>query len=299
MAISMLNDNSDFLQDPYTFTKNYTEYCCDKCYNAFLNMKFCSTNKNSMDPHHLIKKSTKINQQDEDFISALFNLIKNNKYCKTDTIKPLKDADQATICAIKEALRDRLLSIASRLLNSQHSKFEDLTEEDKNLWTQFDNSDIYEFITGEKDTLPEFQYNWIEPCQLAVHLPPGVILASPQDFQTPSDQPKPQAAPQQALLPAQLPQPAPLAPQGGDQQEQPQPAQDQQPVAGPSRQQPQSQHDLGPRQDINYKELHTGIKQRCHKLRRQAKAVVTKLAPGSFSQKQPPPDPSSNQGPSF
>jgi hypothetical protein len=142
-----------------------------------------------MDPRHLIKNSSKINQPDEDFISVLFNLIKNNEYCKTDAIKPLKDADQATICAIKEALRDRLLSIASRLLNSQHSKFEDLTEEDKNLWTQFDNSDIYEFITGKKDTLPEFQYNWIEPCQLAVHLPPGV---SPQNFQAPSDQPKPQ-----------------------------------------------------------------------------------------------------------
>ncbi len=181
-------------------------------------------------------------------------------------IKPLKDVDQATICAIKETLRDRLLSIASKLLNSQHSKFEDLTEEDKNLWTQFDNSDIYELITGEKDTLPEFQYNWIEPCQLAVHLPPGVLLASPQDIQAPPDQPKPQAAPQQALLQPQLPQPAPLAPQGGDQQDQPQPAQDQQPVAGPSGQQPPIQHDLRPHQDINYKELHTGIKQRCRKL---------------------------------
>ncbi len=88
MAISMLNDNSDFLYDQYTFTKNYTEYCCDKCYNAFLNMKFCNTNKKSMDLRHLIKKSTGINQPDEDFISALFNLIKNNKYCKTDAIKP-------------------------------------------------------------------------------------------------------------------------------------------------------------------------------------------------------------------
>jgi hypothetical protein len=303
MAISMLHNNNDFLNDPCTFTKNYTEFCCDKCYSAFLNMNFCSTDKNSMDPRKLIKNSSEINQPDEDFISALFNLIKNNKYCMNDAIKPLKDADQATICAMKEALRDRLLSIASRLLNSQHSKFEDLSEEDKNLGTQFDNTDIYEFITGEKDTLPEFQYNWIEPCQPAVHLPPGVLLASPQDLQPPPDQPKPPVPPPQlAAQPAQLPahqiQPAPLAPQGVYQPDQQQPAQDQQPVAGPSRQQPQGQHDLRPRQDINYKELHTGIKQRCRKLRRQAKAVVTKLAPGSFSPKQPPPDPSSNEGPS-
>jgi len=249
-----------------------------------------------MDSHNLIKNSSKINQPDADFISALFNLIINNKYCNNDTIKPLKDTDQATICAIKEALRDRLLSIASRLLNSQHSKFEDLPEEDKNLWTQFDNSDIYEFITGEKDTLPEFQYNWIEPCQLSVNLPPEVVLASKQDLQHPPQQHKQQAAVQPALIPAQPPQPAPLAPNGGDQQDQQLPAQDQQPVAGPSRQQSQSQHDLRPHQDINYKELHTGIKQSCRKLRRQAKAVVTKLALGSFSPKQPPPDQSSNQG---
>jgi hypothetical protein len=230
--------------------------------------------------------------------SALFNLIKEHTYCKKDAINQLKNADQTTIGAIKEALRIKLVSIASKLLNSEHSKLEDLSEEDQNLWKQFDNSEIYEFITGEKDTLPEFQFNWIEPCQLAVHLPPGALLATPQDLQAPPDQPKPQAHLQPALLPAQPPQPAPLAPQGGDQQDQPQPDQDQQPVAGPSRQQPQGQHDLRPCQDINYKELHTGIKQRCCKLCRQAKAVVTKLAPGSFSPKQPHPDQSSNQGPS-
>jgi len=181
-------------------------------------------------------------------------------------------------------------------LNSEHSKLEDLSEEDQNLWKQFDNSEIYEFITGEKDTLPEFQFNWIEPCQLAVHLPPGALLATPQDLQAPPAQPEPQAPLPPVLLPAPPPQPAPLAPQGGDRQDLQQPVQDQQPVAGPSGQQSQGQHDLRPRQDINYKELHTGIKQRCRKLRCQAKAVVTKLAPGSFSPKQPPPDQSSNQG---
>jgi hypothetical protein len=49
MAISMLHHNDDFLNDPYTFTKNYSEFCFDKCYNDFLRMKFCSTNKNSID----------------------------------------------------------------------------------------------------------------------------------------------------------------------------------------------------------------------------------------------------------
>jgi len=46
---------------------------------------------------------------------------------------------------------------------------------------------------------------------------------------------------------------------------------------------------------MNYKELHTGIKTQCRKLQRQAKAVVTKLAPGAFSLKPPQNDPSPDQ----
>jgi hypothetical protein len=274
------------------FAEGFNKYHCKNCYNGIKNFSHFARQKDIFqDPRILIKKAGKFNQPHENFISALFNLIKEHTYCKKDAINQLKDADQTTIGTIKEALRVKLVSIASKLLNSEHSKLEDLSEEDQNLWKQFDNSEIYEFI-------PEFQFNWIEPCQLAVHLPPGALLATPQDLQAPPDQPKPQAPLPPALLPAQPPQPAPVAPQGGDRQDQPQPAQDQQPVAGPSGQQSQGQHDLRPRQDINYKELHTGIKQRCRKLHRQAKAVVTKLAPGSFSPKQPPPDQSSNQGPS-
>jgi hypothetical protein len=36
---------------------------------------------------------------------------------------------------------------------------------------------------------------------------------------------------------------------------------------------------------INYQEMHTGVKKKCRSLQRKAKAVVTKLAPGSFSPK--------------
>jgi Ethanolamine utilization protein EutJ (predicted chaperonin) len=36
---------------------------------------------------------------------------------------------------------------------------------------------------------------------------------------------------------------------------------------------------------VNYQELHTGVKKKCRSLQRKAKAVVTKLAPGSFSPK--------------
>jgi hypothetical protein len=54
-------------------------------------------------------------------------------------------------------------------------------------------------------------------------------------------------------------------------------------------------HGLRDRKKIDYKELHTGVKQRCRKLRRQAKTAVTKLVPGAFSPKNSPPGQSSQQ----
>ncbi len=65
MAIAILHQDCDFLQDPYTFTKNYTQYCCDKCYSAFKNMKF-----------KVPQKQQKIN--------LLFQQTNNNVYSKAD-----------------------------------------------------------------------------------------------------------------------------------------------------------------------------------------------------------------------
>jgi hypothetical protein len=157
----------------------------------------------------------KINYREGAFTIALCELIKNYKYCKNDVDQVQNDADsikadQPVIGAIKEALRGQLTSIASKRLSSEVSKLEDLSVEEQNLWRLFDNSDIYEFITGEPDCLPEFQFDWIEPCQLAAHLLPGVVLAHPRDFLPPQDQNKPLAQPAQPQAkPAQPPvQPA-------------------------------------------------------------------------------------------
>jgi transposase InsO family protein len=290
MAISFLNE--DF-ECPYTFTKNYTQYCCDKCYNAFKKMNF-STDPNVCEKHKNLIKS---DQNEKARAKSLCALIKNIKYCKNDADQTKKDADPIKISTIKEELRGKLTSIASKLLSSQHSRFEHLSKEEQILWTSFDNGDIYEFITGEPDTLPEFQYNWIEPCQLAIHFPKEINCFPNQLFQLPADPikaPVPVAAP--PVAPAVAPQNLPAQhlhqDQEGPQVLQPQP--DPQPVAGPSQPPQSRQHDLRPRPQLNYKELHTGIKQRCRKLRRQAKAVVTKLAPGSFSPNSQPPGPSSN-----
>jgi hypothetical protein len=125
-------------------------------------------------------------------------------------------------------------------LNSQHSKLEDLSLEEQILWKSFDNGEIYEFITGEPDTLPEFQYNWIEPCQLAIHLPQDSNCAPNQTFQIPPD---PIKAPVPIVVPPTVPAPAPqnLPPalhhqnQAVPPVDQPQVHQpEQQPVAGPS-----------------------------------------------------------------
>ncbi len=252
-----------------------------------------------LDPKNLYKFSLKINHKEGAFTSALCELIKNYKYCKNDADQVQNDADgekfnQPVIGAIKEALRGQLTSIASKLLSSEHSKLEDLSVEEQNLWNLFDNSDIYEFITGEPDCLPNFQFDWIEPCQLAVHFPPGSIFAKPQDFQPPPDQNKQQVPQVQPLQPpapiiqpaqptAQLVQP-PQPPAQVVQPPQP-PAQPVQPmlppaqpvnvvppvlpppepIAGPSGLQPPvHRHDRRPRPDLNYKEM--GIKQRCRKL---------------------------------
>ncbi len=99
-----------------------------------------------------------------EFVSALCDIIKNYKYCKNDADQVQNDtepnkSDQPIIGPIKEALRGSLTAIASKLLSSEHSKLEDLSLEEQNLWKSFDNSDIYEFITGEPDCIPEFQFD--------------------------------------------------------------------------------------------------------------------------------------------
>ena len=271
MAISLLQN--DF-ECPYTFTKNYTQFCCDKCYNNFKEIDF------SKDPNVCQKHKN------------LINFAPKQRARAKSLIKNVKDADPIKISAIKEELRLKLTSIASKLLSSEDFHFSQLSEEEQHLWQQFDKEEIYQFITGEEDTLPEFQYNWIEPCQLAVHLPPELqnilrdLLPQAQAPQPPAPiqpPPAPAAGPAQ-----QIAQPAPIAPP-------PQP----QPVPGPSGSQAQAtsnQHQLRPKKSIDYKELHTGVKTRCRRLRRQAKAVVTKLAPGAFSPKNKPPDSPSNQG---
>jgi hypothetical protein len=51
-----------------------------------------------------------------------------------------------------------LLHIVNKLLGRQNLNFE---PPEQKLWNLFENSDIYEFLTSEKDTTLEFRHNWI------------------------------------------------------------------------------------------------------------------------------------------
>jgi hypothetical protein len=39
--------------------------------------------------------------------------------------------------------------------------FDQLTHSEQELWNKFEKSDFYNFLTGEKDTVPEFCHNWV------------------------------------------------------------------------------------------------------------------------------------------
>jgi hypothetical protein len=84
--------------------------------------------------------------------NSLCALIKNSKYCKNDADQMKNDADPIKISAIKEELRLKLTSIASKLLSSEHFHFCNLSEEEQHLWQQFDKEEVYKFITGEENS---------------------------------------------------------------------------------------------------------------------------------------------------
>ncbi len=127
---------------------------------------------------------------------------------------PEVETDQLRISTVKEELCGSLLSIASKLLTSEHQNFHQLWKEEQKSWNSFDNADIYKFLTGKKDTIPEFQYNWIAPEAPALCWPvncqpvaPAPILppAQPAQPPAPAQQPEPVNAP-----PEQLHQPQPI-----------------------------------------------------------------------------------------
>ncbi len=166
-----------------------------------------------------------------------------------------KDADPRPLATIKEELRQPLLSVASKLLCNQHLHLDQLSSEEQHLWNSFSNEDIYEFLTGEKDTLPEFQFDWI------VTDPKLRLPNDWKDLIQPQPQPKPTPAPPQRVQEH-------LQPPQNIIQHQPPPEDSQQPQI-PTATTVANQCDrvLRNKPPVDYKELHTGIIRKCKTLR--------------------------------
>jgi hypothetical protein len=96
----------------------------------------------------------------QDALRTNNNLINAKNEHSVTNNQNLINADNE-INLINEMLCEPLLHIANKLLGRQNLNFDQLTPPEQKLWNLFENSDIYEFLTGEKDTIPEFRHNWI------------------------------------------------------------------------------------------------------------------------------------------
>jgi hypothetical protein len=79
------------------------------------------------------------------------NFIINAENVQTFNQNLISDSDiknEGNIFLINEALCEPLLHIANKLLGRQRLNFEQLTTPEQKLWSLFENSDIYKFLTG-------------------------------------------------------------------------------------------------------------------------------------------------------
>jgi hypothetical protein len=113
-------------------------------------------------------------------------------------INQIKSVDTKLKTGIAERLREPLMRIAQHLLISDKNTFEQLTPKEKQLWTTFETADIYRFLTGEEDTVPEFQYNW-------TNVPKLQPLDSANSPTVPANAALPAAPPAPALPPVSPP----------------------------------------------------------------------------------------------
>ncbi len=61
---------------------------------------------------------------------------------------------------VPECLREPLMKVAYKLLSRDEATFKVLTPNKQKLWTSFETDQIYQLLTGEPDTVPEFRFNW-------------------------------------------------------------------------------------------------------------------------------------------
>ncbi len=93
----------------------------------------------------LRKKNNLINDKNDQSVTNNQNLINEDN----------------EINLINKTLREPLLHIANKHLGRQNLNFEQFTPPEHKMWNLLEISDIYEYLTGENDTIPEFRHNWI------------------------------------------------------------------------------------------------------------------------------------------
>ncbi len=221
-------------------------------------------------------------------------------------INQIKSVDTKLKTGIPESLREPLMKIVQHLLVSDKNTFDQLTPKDKKLWTTFETSDIYRFLTGEEDTVPEFQYNWttvpklqpLGPTQAFVSAAPpaaappapaptpatttntsstsSTSASSPHSSPTPSTsgtRPKQTSAPKSTVV---RPDPSGASTSGTTP--------------------PPKTHNLRQRTKVDYKELNTGaskfgraeFRKRCSKAGASVRKSVAKVRKMSLAELFPP-----------
>jgi len=206
---------------------------------------------------------------------------------------------------IAESLREPLMKIAQHLLISDKNTFEQLTPEEQKLWTMFETSDIYRFLTGEEDTVPEFQYNWTTVPKLQPLGPTNAPSNVAPSAAPPAPGPTPVAPPSSgssSSTTASSPHSSPTPSTSGTRPKQP--SSPKAPVAKPDPSgastsgtiPPAKAHNLRQRAKVDYKELNTGaskfgrseFRKRCSKAGASVRKSVAKVRKMSLAELFPP-----------
>jgi hypothetical protein len=127
-------------------------------YNAQNAANFISAASDSL--QNLISKQFFDEAMSKDLIK-IQQMISDAQNANDNLINAHTEKQSDEIFLINENLHEPLLNIANKLLGRQHLNFEQLTTSEQELWNKFEKSDIYEFLTGERDTVPEFCNNWL------------------------------------------------------------------------------------------------------------------------------------------
>jgi hypothetical protein len=262
--------------------RNFTQKChnCEEYKKLFLKLKECE------------EQCYQLKQQ--------INFARQHRLHQ---INQIKSVDTKLKTGIAESLREPLMKIAQHLLISDKNTFEQLTPEDKKLWTTFETSDIYRFLTGEEDTYPEFQYNWTTVPKLQPLGPTNTLVSANPPATPPAPAPTPPtSSSSNSSTTASSPHSSPTPSTSGTRPKQtvapkaPTAKPDPSGASTSGTTPPTKAHFLRQRPKVDYKELNTGatkfgraeFRKRCSKAGASVRKSVAKVRKMSLAELFPP-----------